>query len=96
MSTSIIASLTSPAVAAVDAAYGPWGYGPGPWILLFPLFWILLLVVFVLLARRFWWRRGMEYGHGAEAVLRERYARGEVDETEYRQRLEVLRADRRR
>jgi putative membrane protein len=27
-------------------------------------------------------------------VLRERYARGEIDETEYRQRLEVLRADR--
>ncbi|MGO3764895.1 SHOCT domain-containing protein [Glutamicibacter arilaitensis] len=28
---------------------------------------------------------------GAESVLRERYARGEIDETEYRQRLEVLR-----
>lgn len=27
----------------------------------------------------------------AEEILRERYARGDIDETEYRQRLEVLR-----
>jgi putative membrane protein len=42
------------------------------------------------------WRRNHEWAtaRGGESVLRERYARGEIDETEYRQRLEVLRGDR--
>jgi putative membrane protein len=31
-------------------------------------------------------------GGGAEQVLSERYARGEIDEEEYRERLSVLRA----
>lgn len=34
---------------------------------------------------------GAHPGAGAEAVLAERYARGEIDEAEYRARLETLR-----
>jgi putative membrane protein len=41
------------------------------------------------------WRRNNEWAtaRGGESLLRERYARGEIDETEYRQRLQVLRVD---
>jgi len=83
-----------PVLTALPAhAWGP-GYGPG-WFFLFPLFWILLIGLIILLARRMHWRGRRQDGMlGAEGVLRERYARGEIDETEYRQRLEVLRSNR--
>ncbi|MED7951259.1 MULTISPECIES: SHOCT domain-containing protein [unclassified Streptomyces] len=32
--------------------WGPWGGGPGPWFLIFPLFWLLVLVVVVTTLRR--------------------------------------------
>ncbi len=63
----------------------------------FPFLWIGWLVFIGLLffgARRFWWRGRWEEraGHrSGESVLGERYARGEIDEDEYRKRLEVLR-----
>lgn len=69
------------------------GWGPGPWFLLIPLFWIVVIGLFIFLGPRRWRRSREWHQHqGAESVLRERYARGEVDETEYRQRLEVLRS----
>jgi putative membrane protein len=69
------------------------GYGFG-WI--FPLmFWVLILVgIFFLVRRKQDWREW----HGArsgEAVLAERYAKGEISEEEYRQRKQVLREGRR-
>jgi putative membrane protein len=74
---------------------GPAGFG---WFPLIPLaflgFWILVLFV----VRPWAWRRRGWAGPGgwspsgsAEAVLAERFARGEVTEEEYRARLEVLR-----
>lgn len=85
-------------------AHAGWGGGPG-WFLLIPLFWIVVLVLlFVFLGRR--WRHGWAAagypGHpgwqapsaGAEATLAERFAQGDIDEVEYRARLEVLRANR--
>ncbi|MFJ5697936.1 SHOCT domain-containing protein [Arthrobacter sp. NPDC093139] len=41
------------------------------------------------------WRRNHEWAtaRGGESVLRERYARGEIDESEYRERLQVLRGE---
>ena len=70
--------------------YG-WGWGPGPWFLVVPLFWFgLVALLFAIGSRR---RRRYWDGPrdaGARAVLAERYARGEIDETEYRARLEVL------
>ncbi|HXD27817.1 MAG TPA: hypothetical protein VN621_03560 [Arthrobacter sp.] len=89
MST-IPAAITTSAIAAHPAAWGHPGFG---WWIIFPLFWIALIVLFIVGRRR-------GYVHherrAAETVLRERYARGEVDETEFRQRLEVLRGTGRR
>lgn len=70
-------------LSALPAHYG---HGPG-WFILIPIFWILLIGLIIFTARR----RHFQPAAGAESVLRERYARGEIDETEYRQRLEVLR-----
>jgi putative membrane protein len=60
-------------------------YGPGLWFL-----WIVLLwgVVAFLFWRRRGWRR--DPSASGEAVLGERYARGEITEDEYRERLRVL------
>jgi putative membrane protein len=67
--------------------HGHWdGGGPAfPWFLLFWL--VLLLVGFVI-----WRLTGGRRSPAREATetLAGRYARGEIDETEYRQRLDVL------
>ena len=69
---------------------GPWVWGP--WFLLIPLFWITVFVIlFLVFGRR--WRRRNNPSRQAEATLCERYAKGDIDETEYRARLEVLRAN---
>jgi putative membrane protein len=74
-------------------------------LFLIPLFFILLIVLFATLGRRRWARQGWGhgYGHGhpyfngaarsAESTLAERFANGDIDEKEYRARLEVLRAN---
>lgn len=93
--------LTTLTTATTDVlAHGGAGWGPGPWWFVFPLLWFALFAtVIFLFARRA--RRGGPWGHpggpGAwrgdndpVSILGERYARGEIDETEYRQRLEVL------
>ncbi|MET8976636.1 SHOCT domain-containing protein [Streptomyces sp. NPDC004539] len=77
------------------------GYGgPGPWILLFPLFWAAAVALVVTVLRRTGWRRRI--GHGPRplgdtrlgdaplAVLGRRFASGEIDEDEYWRRLSVL------
>jgi putative membrane protein len=73
------------------SAHGPWN-DPGPWILLVPLFWIALIgTVLYLLGRSGAFRRGAS----AEAVLAERYARGEISDDELRRARSVLRERRR-
>jgi putative membrane protein len=71
-----------------------WGWGPGPWFLLFPLFWFGLIALFFVLGgrrrRQYWAGWDGPRGGSARSVLAERYARGEIDESEYRARLEVL------
>jgi putative membrane protein len=96
-----VTATLGPVAAHVDGRYGP-GFG---WWIVFPILWFALIVtVVVLVGRR--WRRGWGYpgapgvpggwGPGAQrpgsarAVLAERFARGEIDEHEYRARLEVL------
>ena len=86
------------------ALTAPYWAGAGfGWLWLFvPLIWIgLFVLIFALVGRR--WRRGWgEHPYGpwndgsrsAEATLGDRYARGDIDEKEYRARLEVLRANR--
>jgi putative membrane protein len=62
-------------------------WGLFPWL---PLVWIGLWVVVAFVffrgfRRRRWW------AHRPEAVLAELYAKGEISETEYRSRRDVLR-----
>lgn len=91
------------ALALSAVAFHPW-HGGGFWFFLIPLFWILLIVaLFAIFGRRRWRHHG-PYGFGphawhagqaagsAESVLAQRYANGDIDEKEYRARLEVLRA----
>lgn len=57
------------------------------------IFWIILLVlallVFFGLARS--WRSQRAPQEKAERILRERYARGEIDQSEYERKLRALR-----
>lgn len=70
------------------AVWCGYGWGGGPWFLIFHLFWAIVLIGgFVLLRRRGPRLRG---GPTAEDVLAERYAKGEIDADEYQQRLGVL------
>lgn len=85
------------AVVTVSAQDGPWNHdgpwhngGGGPWFLLFPLFWIAVVIAIIVIVKRR--NGGWNRNHGAEGVLRERFARGDIAEEEFRQRLEVLRS----
>ena len=97
----MIHALALPSSAASAVAMHPgWGAGPGFgwWFLLIPLFWILVFaLLFAFVGRR--WRRSAPPwvaanapGRSAESTLAERFAQGDIDETEYRARLEVIRA----
>ena len=99
--------LATLATTAVVTHAGPWAAGYGWLFFLIPIFWILVIALIVFLfsrsRRRYWAQYGAE-GYGppwmrgggpsAEATLSERFAKGDIDETEYRARLEVLRANR--
>ena len=68
------------------------------WFLIFPLVWLVviaLLIRFVFMRRGAGcWSRGRESGpERAQGILAERYARGEIEDDEYRTRLDRLRAD---
>ncbi|UYM04154.1 SHOCT domain-containing protein [Solicola gregarius] len=68
--------------------------GPGPWWPIFPILWLLVIAGIVFAVTRFG-RRGWHGGtHSGEARLGERYASGEIGEDEYRERLAVLRENR--
>ncbi|MGW4546601.1 SHOCT domain-containing protein [Streptomyces violaceorubidus] len=72
--------------------------GPGPWILLFPVIWALVIGGAITLLRRTVWRGHRGPGRPAAvvednspiAVLGHRFASGEIDEDEYWRRLSVL------
>ncbi|KQP01957.1 SHOCT domain-containing protein [Leifsonia sp. Leaf264] len=93
-------------LASVSAHVGPWAGGWGWLFLLIPLFWISVIALIVTFSRRRWARYGYGPGYGygpaagpwnaagAEQTLADRFARGDIDEVEYRARLEVLRASR--
>jgi putative membrane protein len=96
----VFSTLASAAAAPV-VMHGGFGF----FFFLIPLFWILVFIlVFGLIGRRFRrraWNHGWGHGPGswmqpsrnAEATLAERFANGDIDEKEYRARLEVLRAN---
>ncbi|MFC8999612.1 SHOCT domain-containing protein [Streptomyces rochei] len=67
--------------------------GPGPWILLFPLIWALVIAGGVTLLRRAGRRGPGRRGAPNDSpitVLGHRFASGEIDEDEYWRRLSVL------
>lgn len=74
-------------------------HGPGPWILLIPLFWLAVVFLVIIVLRRTVWRRGCAGRPGAPladspiAVLGRRYAEGDIDADEYRARRDVLTED---
>lgn len=90
-----IALMTDP-VASATALYTHPGYhagwGPGFWFLIPLTFWLIIgLLLFT------GWRRGRwGYRSRPEDALGEAFARGEIDEEQYRQRLAVIRETRRR
>ncbi len=72
--------------------YGPgWGYmGGWSWILS-TFFWILLIVGIVVLVR--WAVRGMHHERhkgGAIEILKERYAKGDIDKKEFEEKKKDL------
>ena len=70
-------------------AHSYWVNGPAQWWPIIPLlFWTTVALAIAFWVRR---RRGWQRGPSAEDVIAERYARGEVSEAEYRERLAVLR-----
>ena len=90
------------ALALTAAVAHPWG-GPGfGWLFfLVPLFWIAVFAILFAIfgrRRRAMWGGGPHAWHAAqaagsaEATLAQRYANGDIDEKEYRARLEVLRS----
>lgn len=95
----MISTLASPVAASV-AAHPGWGAGPGFgwWFLLIPLFWILVFALLFAFVGRRWRGSAPQWaantpGRSAEATLAERFAQGDIDETEYRARLEVIRTN---
>jgi putative membrane protein len=101
--------VLSSLAAVAPAFHGGFGFFPlffiGPliWLII-----VVLIIVFAVGGRRRRWARwnAMGYGHGhggfgpwgnaargAESTLAERFAQGDIDEKEYRARLEVLRAN---
>ena len=94
--------LTTLATVAVATHAGPWAAGWGWAFFLIPVFWILVIGLVVFLVTRGRRRAWAEGGYGppwaraasAESTLAERFAKGDIDETEYRARLVVLRTNR--
>ncbi len=80
-----------PALAAMG-----WGWGHHSWWggLMMIGWWLLIAVAVVLVARGSRDQSRPAPTDGAEQVLGERYARGEIDQTEYRTRLAVLKEHR--
>ncbi|MCI3949921.1 MAG: hypothetical protein K0R11_1855 [Acidimicrobiales bacterium] len=69
-------------LTASEVVHDRW-WGPGPWLLL------LWLPLWFLVIRALWFRRGGR--HDGLSVLADRYARGEIDDTEYHARRATLR-----
>jgi putative membrane protein len=68
-----------------------WGWGSGPYVLLHLIWWVLVVVAIVMLVR-FLFRierrvlRSPSDHDRALSILRERYARGEIDKSEFEAR----------
>jgi putative membrane protein len=77
------------AVPVMHEAWGAWPYLAPIWI----LFWLVVVVIVIKFVGRRWATGSCSARpqDGATATLAERFARGEIDESEYRSRLAALR-----
>jgi len=64
------------------------GWHHGHWWIVFPILWLILIALVLALFLR---RGGPYRGDPAKRILGERFARGEIDAEEYRNRLGQLR-----
>jgi putative membrane protein len=75
--------------------HGSWGHGGGflgPWMLVSALLWLTFFGLLVWVAvRLFYVRQGGRTADSAEEILRQRFARGEVDVETYENALDALR-----
>lgn len=70
--------------------FGGWGMGLGP--IFMALFWVVIIAGVVALVR---WQAGAQPGPRDKTpleIVRERYARGEIDREEYEQKVRDLRS----
>jgi putative membrane protein len=74
----------------------PYGWHDGSWgILWMAASWVAIVVLVWVIARAIRPEVGSaQRQHDPKGILQERFARGEIDEAEYRSRLNVLEADR--
>jgi putative membrane protein len=63
----------------------------GPWFLVFPFLWLLLIGLVIFAFRGGWRGRRPWHAESGESILGERFAKGEITAEEYRERLDVLR-----
>ncbi len=78
-------------VGLILATHEHWAGHGGAWWPIFPLFWILFFVgLFYFISRRKAHHRSQRPRYTGQSVLAERYAKGEINEQEYRERLQVL------
>lgn len=68
---------------------GFWGFPFFPFLSL--LFWFLIISFVFRWGRWGHYHRGWQNTPSAEDIVRERFAKGEIDEKEYKERLSVLR-----
>ena len=78
-------------VPLMHATWGAWPWLAPLWILL----WIVVVatVIRIVTGRRGFWcgPYASRRGHGADQILAERFARGEIDAAEYQSRRDALR-----
>lgn len=68
-----------------------WNYGAGFDYGFFPLLWnVLWIVVVIWIFTRIFRRHPMLRDRTPEEILHERFAKGEIDEAEYKKRLDAL------
>jgi putative membrane protein len=74
----------------------PYGWHDGSWgILWMVMSWVAIVVLVWVIARAIRPKAGgAQRRREPKEILKERFARGEIDEAEYRSRLNVLEADR--
>jgi putative membrane protein len=70
--------------------WNDYGYGPGPWMFLGPLFMLAMLAVCVVMMFYMMRQHRGSRDDSAAQILKERFARGEIDGHEYEERRRML------